>query len=162
MLVELIIHTHRRRQYILGLHFFTRLFSLLHIVHNSLNTEAVLYLRMQLLRWWETCSGMINSDLNGMICLQTRQPLKSVLLQEPWKCNGFGRYKISWLINSKCNHCCWCIWFDVLMAAYCLYSFPSSVKTENILLVEEYGNVGGHTIVWQRYETKVCFFCWNI
>lgn len=45
------------------------------------------------------------------------------------------------------------------MAVICLcYSSPSSVKTENTLSGEEYGNAGGPTIASQRYLKKVHIF----
>jgi hypothetical protein len=45
-----------------------------------------------------------------------------------------------------------------MVAIFLCYSFPSSVKTENILSGEEYGNAGGPTTVLQRYLKKVHFF----
>lgn len=45
-----------------------------------------------------------------------------------------------------------------MAAIYLCYSSPSSVKTETMLSDEEYGNVGGHTIVLQRYLKKNHFF----
>ena len=57
-----------------------------------LNIAVVQSLRMQLLRWLETSSGMMNFGPSGIPCWYKPKLLKHPQPQELWLCSGYARY----------------------------------------------------------------------